>query len=50
MDWPRGLALGLGNFAGGLLGVRMAVLKGQRWLERVVTATVILFALLLWFS
>ena len=50
VDWPRGLALGVGNFAGGLLGVRMAVLKGQRWLERVVTATVILFALLLWFS
>ena len=50
VDWPRGLALGVGNFVGGLVGVRMAVLKGQRWLERVVTATVILFALLLWFS
>ena len=50
VDWPRGLALGLGNFVGGLIGVRMAVLKGQGWLERVVTATVILFALLLWFS
>ena len=50
VDWPRGLALGVGNFAGGLVGVRMAVLKGHRWLERVVSATVILFALLLWFS
>jgi uncharacterized protein len=50
VDWPRGLALGLGNFAGGLVGVRLAVLNGQRWLERVVTGTVILFALLLWFS
>jgi uncharacterized membrane protein YfcA len=50
VDWPRGLALGVGNFAGGLVGVRMAVLRGQRWLERVVAATVILFALLLWFS
>ena len=50
VDWPRGLALGVGNFAGGLVGVRQAVLKGQRWLERVVSATVILFALLLWFS
>ena len=50
VDWPRGLALGLGNFVGGLVGVRTAVLKGQRWLEQVVSATVILFALLLWFS
>jgi uncharacterized membrane protein YfcA len=50
VDWPRGLALGLGNFSGGFIGVRMAVLKGQRWLERVVTATVIVFALLLLFS
>jgi hypothetical protein len=40
----------VGNFGGGLVGVRMAVLKGQRWLERVVSATVILLALLLWFS
>jgi uncharacterized protein len=50
VDWPRGLALALGNAVGGLLGVRMAVLKGHRWLERVVTATVILFALMLWAS
>jgi hypothetical protein len=50
VDWPRGVALAAGNFAGGLIGVRMAVLKGQRWLERVVTGTVILFAVLLWFS
>ena len=50
VDWPRGLALGVGNFAGGLVGVRLAVLRGQRWLERVVAGTVILFALLLWFS
>ncbi len=50
VDWPRGFALGAGNFAGGLVGVRIAVLRGQRWLERVVTGTIILFALLLWFS
>jgi uncharacterized membrane protein YfcA len=50
VDWPRGLALGTGNFVGGLIGVRLAVLKGHRWLERVVTGTVIVFALLLWFS
>jgi uncharacterized membrane protein YfcA len=48
VDWGRGAALGAGNFLGGIVGVRVAVLKGHRWLERVVTATVILFALLLW--
>lgn len=50
VDWVRGGALAAGNVAGGLVGVRVAVLKGQRWLERAVTATIILFALLLWVS
>jgi uncharacterized membrane protein YfcA len=48
VDWPAGLALGLGNFLGGVVGVRVAVLKGHKWLEHVVTATVIMFAILLW--
>ena len=48
VDWPRGLALALGNWFGAVLGVRMAVLKGHAWLQQVVTATVILFAILLW--
>lgn len=50
VDWPAGVALALGNLLGGAAGVRIAVLKGQPWLERVVTATVVLFALLLWFT
>lgn len=49
VDWPAGLALAAGSLAGGVAGVHLAVLKGQRWLERAVTATVIVFALLLWF-
>ena len=48
VDWPRGLALGAGNWAGAMIGVRMAVLKGHFWLEKVVTAAVILFAVALW--
>jgi uncharacterized membrane protein YfcA len=48
VDWPAGIALGLGNLLGGVVGVRVAVLKGHRWLERVVTATIVIFALLLW--
>lgn len=48
VDWPVGMALALGNALGGLAGVRVAVLKGQRWLERIVTVTVVVFAVLLW--
>jgi uncharacterized membrane protein YfcA len=48
VDWPAGLALGLGNLLGGVVGVRVAVLKGHKWLEHVVTATVVVFAILLW--
>lgn len=50
VDWGRGVALGLGNAIGGLLGVRLAVLRGQQWLEQAVTAAVILFAVLLWLT
>lgn len=50
VDWPRGLALAVGNWGGAVVGVRMAVLKGHKWLQQVVTVTVILFAILLWFS
>lgn len=48
VDWPAGAALGLGNLLGGVVGVRVAVRQGHAWLERVVTATVIVFAVLLW--
>lgn len=50
VDWPRGLALSAGTIAGGLYGARLAVYKGEAWLQRVVTGTVILFAILLWFQ
>jgi uncharacterized protein len=50
VDWPRGIALGVGNWAGATIGVRMAVLKGHKWLQQVVTVTVILFAIALWFQ
>jgi hypothetical protein len=48
VDWPLGLALGAGNLAGAMVGVRLAVLKGHRWLERIVTITIVIFAILLW--
>ncbi len=48
VDWPLGLTLAAGNLLGGLLGVRLTVLKGHRWVKGVVTATVIVFAVKLW--
>jgi uncharacterized protein len=48
VDWPAGAALGLGQMLGGLVGVRVAVLKGQKWLEHVVTVTIVVFAVMLW--
>ena len=50
VDWPRGLALAAGNWLGAVIGVRMAVLKGHKWLQQVVTITVVLFAIALWFQ
>jgi uncharacterized membrane protein YfcA len=50
VDWPRGLALAVGNWAGAIFGVRLAVLKGHGWLQKVVTITVIFFAVALWFQ
>lgn len=50
VDWPRGLALGIGSWLGAMVGVRMAVLKGHNWLQQVVTITVVLFAIALWFQ
>jgi uncharacterized membrane protein YfcA len=50
VDWPAGLALGLGNVLGGIVGVRLAVLKGHRWLEHIVTVTIVIFAVMLWIT
>lgn len=49
VDWPVGLVLGAGNAAGAHLGVRIAVARGHEWLRRVVTVTIIAFAVKLWF-
>ena len=50
VQWGYGLALGAGNIAGALVGVRMAVTQGHHWIQRVVTATVVVIAVLLWFD
>ena len=48
VHWPMGLALAVGNVLGGLLGVKLTVLKGHAWIKGVVTVAVILFAAKLW--
>jgi hypothetical protein len=48
VDWDLGLVLAAGHLAGALLGVRLTVLKGHRWIQRVVTIAVIAFAIGLW--
>jgi len=48
VDWPLGLSLAAGNVLGGLVGVRLTVLKGHRWLRGVVTLAVLAFAVRLW--
>lgn len=48
--WVPGLWLAAGTLLGGLVGVRLTVLKGHRWVRVVVTGAVIIFALKLWFD
>jgi uncharacterized protein len=50
VDWAAGLALAAGSLAGGAAGVRLAVLKGHRWLQHAVTCAVVVFAVILWVS
>lgn len=45
VDWGMGAALAAGNLAGALIGVRLTVLKGHVWIRRVVTVTIVLFAI-----
>jgi len=48
--WIAGLSLAAGSILGGLLGVRLTVLKGHRWVKGVVTVAVIAMAVKLWLS
>ncbi|HEX2255036.1 MAG TPA: TSUP family transporter [Thermoanaerobaculia bacterium] len=48
--WLPGLVVAAGTVLGALLGVRLTVLKGHRWIQGVVTASIVVFAVLLWFE
>ena len=45
IDYVLGIALALGNSIGGAIGPKLAVAKGHDWIKKVVTATVLVFAL-----
>ena len=48
IDWSLGFTLGIGTVFGGMVGVRLTVLKGHTWIKQVVTIAIIVFALKLW--
>ena len=50
VNWAFGLSLGIGNFLGGEVGVRLAILKGHNWIKGIVTITVIILAISLWLT
>jgi uncharacterized membrane protein YfcA len=50
VDWIVGLALAAGNLLGGLMGVRLQILKGHAWVRNVVTVTIVVFAVKLLIS
>lgn len=50
VDWWLGLCLASGTILGGILGAHLTVLKGDRWIRRVVTVTIVVFAVKLWLS
>lgn len=49
VHWPMGLVLATGNTLGGLIGAKLTILKGHGWIRGVVTVTVVVFAIRLWF-
>jgi uncharacterized membrane protein YfcA len=46
--WLPGLVMGVGSLLGSFVGAHLTVRKGHRWLQSVVTLTVVAFAVLLW--
>ncbi len=44
VDYLLGIGLAVGNSIGGMLGPKLAVAKGHDWIKKVVTLTVLVFA------
>jgi len=50
VNYPLGIALAVGNSAGGWIGSHLAVKKGHDWIKRLVIIVVVVFAIkLVWF-
>lgn len=49
VDYPLGFALAAGTSVGGMIGPKLAVDKGHDWIKKVVSITVLVFALKLLF-
>jgi uncharacterized protein len=47
VDWTMGSALAVGNLIGGLMGVRVAMVWGDRWLQYAIAVTILIFAVAL---
>jgi len=45
VDWTMGVSLAAGNVIGGLAGVHLQVVRGQKWVRGVITATVVIFGI-----
>ena len=50
VNYGLGLALAAGNAIGGFIATRMAISKGHDWIKKVVSVTVLVFAIKLLFS
>ncbi len=50
IDYGLGLALAAGNSTGGWIATHLAVKKGHEWIRRIVSLTVVIFALKLLFG
>jgi len=50
IDWSLGLVLAGGTMLGSQIGVHFTVLKGHKWIKKVVTVTVIIMAIKLIFT
>lgn len=49
INWMYGITLAIGNSAGAWIASRWSVKKGDKWVQRILIAAVIIFAIKLWF-
>ncbi|MEF3254004.1 MAG: sulfite exporter TauE/SafE family protein [Deferribacterales bacterium] len=47
IDYPMGIALGIGNVIGGIIGANVSIKKGVKFIRNFVTVSIIVFAILM---